>query len=120
MAFNWQLLVNIAETGANVAEMALAPELLPLTQAGEAALNPLLAKISAGETVGIADVMAFYGTEIAALNLIKSKTTDPTLITRVEEYLSAANTGATDYLLGAAGLSPSEFIPVTPIVLPPH
>ena len=63
--------------------------------------------------------MAFYGTEIAALNLIKSKTTDAATITKIEEYIAAANAGAAAYLAAESGFNPSEFTPVTPIVVPP-
>jgi hypothetical protein len=118
MSFNWQLLVNIAETGANVAEMALAPELLPVTQAGEAALNPILAKISAKQPVTLTDIAAFYGPEILALNLAKNGK-DAATIAKIEEYVTAANNGAMAWVTtGTSFNATAEFTPVTPIVLP--
>lgn len=120
MAFDWKTLIPIFETAGNIAELALAPELVPLTQAAEAALNPLLMKIGSGTVTTSADVqnevMAFYGTAIAALNLAKQKTgLDPAVVTKINEYLAASMDGMTAYFAAGQAFNPDNYKPVTPI-----
>lgn len=120
MAFNWKTdLLPIIETMVNIAEMAVpgAQAFIPLTQAAEAALNPILLKIGTGQPVDVnTEVMAFYATAIAGWNLAKAKAgLDPATAAKIDEYIKAATNAMNAYFAAGQKFDPSEFTPVTPI-----
>lgn len=117
MAFDWKSLIPILETAGNIAELALAPELIPLTSAAEAALNPILLKVAGGSVDVQTEVMAFYGTAISALSLAKAKGgLDAATSAKIDEYVAAAQDAMTAYFAAGKGFDPSLYKPVIPIV----
>src|SRR5512142_1076536 len=123
MSFDWKTLIPVFETAGNIAELAIpgGAAFAPLTQAVENALNPILQKIGTGQSEDIqTEVMACYGTAISALHLAKTKANiDPALLAKINEYLNATIAAMNGYFAAGKGFDPAEFVPVTPIVIPP-
>lgn len=122
MAFDWKSLIPVFETAGNIAELAIpgGAAFIPLTQAAEAALNPILMKIGSGQVQDAAtinsEVMSFYGAAIAALTLAKQKGgLDQATLDKINGYLQAAQDAAAAWLDASKGFDPSQFQPVTPI-----
>ena len=122
MAFDWKQLIPILETMGNIAEMATpgAAALIPITQAAENALNPILLKIGTGQAVDVQnETMAFYATAIAGWNLAKTKAgLDAETMAKIDMNIKSATDSMNAYFAAAIQRSPTEFVPVTPIVVP--
>jgi hypothetical protein len=121
MAFDWKSLIPVFETAGNIAELAIpgGAALIPLTQAAESAINPIIAKIGTAQSAAdvTAEVMSFYGTALAALLLIQQKGgLDAATSAKIQEYIQAAQAGMTAWLQAQAGFNPANYAPVTPIV----
>lgn len=122
MAFDWKSLIPILETMGNIAEMAIpggAP-FVPLTEAAENALNPILLKIGTGQSVDIqSETMAFYATAIAGWNLAKTKAgLDAATLAKIDQNIASATDAMNAYFAAGVQFNPAEFTPVTPIVVP--
>jgi len=124
--FDWHLLIPLFETAGNVAAL-IAPggaAFLPLIQAGESALNPILLKIGSGTKPTIeditTDVMGFYGMEIAALALFKQKLgLTPQQVTEVQTYITEIQDAMATWIRLGKAMDPSIFtVSITPIVVP--
>lgn len=123
MAINWQEVASLAELGGNVALTALgAAGVVPASASAiasgvEAAVNPLLSAIQ-GKASTATDIQAGYGALIGALTILKSQTgLDPALLSKIEEYLLAAQAGLTAYMTEQAGFNAALFevnAPLTP------
>lgn len=122
MAFDWKTLIPIFETMGNIAELAVpgGAAFVPLTQAAENALNPILLKIGTGQSVNIqSETMAFYATAIAGWNLAKTKTgLDAATLARIDANIASATDAMNAYFKAGVQFDPAEFTPVTPIVVP--
>ena len=123
MSFNWKSLIPVLETMGNVTEMAIpgAAAFIPLTQAAENAVNPILLKIGTGQSVDVqTEVMAFYATVLAGWNLAKQKTgLDAASIAKIDANIKSATDSMNAYFAAGVQFDQSEFTPVTPIVVPP-
>lgn len=115
MAINWQEVASLAELGGNVALTALgAAGVVPASASAiasgvEAAVNPLLSAIQ-GKASTATDIQAGYGALIGALTILKSQTgLDPALLSKIEEYLLAAQAGLTAYMTEQAGFNADLF-----------
>lgn len=124
MAINWQEVASLAELGGNVALTALgAAGVVPASASAiasgvEAAVNPLLSAIQ-GKASTATDIQAGYGALIGALTILKSQIgLDPALLSKIEEYLLAAQAGLTAYMTEQAGFNADLFTvnaPLTPV-----
>jgi hypothetical protein len=125
MSINWQQVTSLAELGGNIALSALgASGVIPSSSAAiasgvEAAINPLLSAIQ-GKASTATDIQAGYGALIGGLSILKAQTgIDPTLLSKVDEYLLAAQAGLTAYMTEQAGFNADLFTvnaPLTPAV----
>jgi len=123
MTINWQELTSLAELGGNVALTALgASGVLPANSAViasgvEAAVNPLILAIQ-GKSPIATDIQAGYGALIGGLMILKNQTSiDPALLTKINEYLSAAQAGLSAYMTEESAFTASLFTvndPLTP------
>ncbi len=117
MAINWKTVIQVIEVAGNIAELAVAPELIPLTSAAEVALNPIFFKLGSGSVDVQTEVMAFYATAITALSLIKAKgALDAATSAKIDEYLAATQEAMKAYFVAGQGFDPSLYTAVTPIV----
>lgn len=123
MPFDWKTLIPILETMGNITELAIpgGAAFLPLTQSAEAALNPILLKIGTGQAVDVqTETMAFYATAISGWNLAKNVAgLDPATIAKIDMNIKSATDSMNAYFATAIQFNPAEFVPVTPIVIPP-
>ncbi len=121
--FDWKQLIPILETMGTIAEVAVpgGAAFIPITQASEAALNPILLKLGTGQAVDVqTETMAFYATAIAGWNLAKTKAgLDAATIAKIDMNIKTATDSMNAYFAAAIQFSPTEFDPVTPIVIPP-
>jgi hypothetical protein len=123
MTINWQQVASLAELGGNVALTVLGGAgIVPAGSAAiasgvEAAVNPLLNAIQGKQPVA-SDIQAGYGALIGSLSIVKSQTNlDPTLLSKIDEYLLAAQAGLTAYMTEQAGFTAALFVvnaPLTP------
>lgn len=81
----------------------------------EAAINPLIASIKAGNTP-TTDILAGYATTIGVLNALKGVNgLDAAKLAKASAYIGAAQDGTTAYLKALGGYDASTLVPVTPI-----
>lgn len=123
MPINWQEVASLAELGGNIALTTLgASGVIPSSSAAiasgiEAAINPLLLAIQ-GKASTATDIQAGYGALIGGLTILKSQTgIDPALLTKIDEYMLAAQAGLTAYMTAQAGFNANLFTvnaPLTP------
>ena len=120
--FDWKSLLPIIATMGNIAELADpgGAAFVPLTQAAEAALFPLLANIGTGKAVDIqSETMAFYATAIAGWNLAKTKAgLDAATLAKIDQNIASTTDSLNAYFKAGVQFDPAEFTPVTPIVVP--
>jgi hypothetical protein len=115
---NPQQWVALLELAANVTLTAIpvTSAFAPLAAALEAGINPLIASIQAGNTK-TQDILAGYASMIALIQTLKAETgLDPAVLTKLDEYLTAAQNGTVAALAAnTKGYDPSQLTPVTPI-----
>lgn len=115
---NPQQWISLIELAANVTLTAIpvTASFAPLAAALEAGINPLIASIQAGNTK-TQDILAGYGSMIALINTLKQQTgLDPAVLTKLDEYLTAAQNGTVAALAaGTKGYDPTQLTPVAPI-----
>lgn len=115
MTINWQQVTSLAELGGNVALTLLGGAgIVPAGTAAlasgiEASLNPLLSAIEGKQPVAT-DIQAGYGGLIGSLNALKAQPgLDASLSAKIDEYLTAANSGLTAYTTEQAGFNAALF-----------
>lgn len=117
--FDWHSLIPIFEMAGNIALVAsgVGAPFVPLANAVETALNPLLTTLGSGQKVDVTnEVMLAYGVGIATLTAMKQTTgIDPALLTKIEGYIIAAENASAAYIKAGQGFDPTTFAPVTPI-----
>jgi len=123
ISINWQEVASLAELGGNIALTALgASGVVPSSSAAiasgvEAAVNPLLSAIQ-GKSPVATDIQAGYGALIGALSILKSQAgLDSSLLSKINEYLLAAQAGLAAYMTEQAGFNIDLFTvdaPLTP------
>ena len=117
--FDWKSLINIVELAGNVATGILIPggaAFVPLLSGLENALNPLLQSIGTKPSVA-AETITIYGTIIGILTTLKAVPGLPSdTLTKINDYLIAAQNGTAAYIQGALGYDPASHDAVTPIV----
>ncbi len=122
---NWQEVASLAELGGNIALTALgASGVVPANSAViasgvEAAVNPLILAIQGKASIAT-DIQAGYGALIGALSILKDQAgIDPALLSKVNEYLLAAQAGLAAYMTAQSGYNIDLFTvnaPLTPAV----
>jgi hypothetical protein len=117
--FDWKSLLTVIELAGNTAVSILIPggvALAPLLVGLETAVNPLLQSIGTKPSVS-SEIMNVYGTIIGILTTLKQTPGLPqATLSKVDEYLTAAQNGTAAYLQAGLGFDPSNYAPVTPIV----
>ena len=112
-------LIALLELVANVTLTAIPQTsgFVPLIQALEAAISPLIASLVAGNTKQT-DVLAGYAAMIAVIETLKKQTgLAPDVLAKLDEYATAAQNGTMAALAaGNAGYDPSQLQLVVPIV----
>lgn len=115
---NTTSIISLIELAANVilAAIPITTAFAPLVAALEAGINPLITAINAGSTT-TTDVMAGYATLIALITTLKAQTNlDPTVLAKLNEYLTAAENGTQAALaVAATGYNASALTPVIAI-----
>ena len=82
----------------------------------ESAVAPLIAVLTSGGATKTADVMAAYGTIIGVLNVLKQSGALPAAeITKIDEYILAAQNGTSGYITASLGFNASNLTPVLPM-----
>jgi hypothetical protein len=121
MTVNWQEVTSLAELGGNVALTVLGTEgVVPASSAAvasgvEAAVNPLLTAISTGASSST-EIQAGYGGLIGGLGILKAQTgLDPALLSKIDEYLLAAQAGLVAYMTAQAGFNVALFTVAAPL-----
>lgn len=116
--FDWHSLISVIELAGNTAVSLLIPGgagFAPLLIGLENAINPLLQSIGTKPSVS-SEVMTAYGTIIGILTTLKQTPGLPdATLSKVDEYLTAAQNGTAAYLQANNGFDPSQFAPVAPI-----
>lgn len=111
-------ITSLIELAANItlAAIPVTSAFAPLAAALEAGINPLISSIQSGATT-TTDVLAGYGAMIALITTLKKSTgIDPTVLAKLDEYLTAAQNGTVDALaVSVKGYDPTQLTPVTPI-----
>ena len=114
--FDWKSLLGVIELAANTATSLLIPggaAFLPLEQSLEAAVNPLLMSIGTKQTTGDT-IITVYGTIIGILTTLKNTPGMPAAtLSKIDEYVTAAQNGTAAYLQASKGFDPTLFTPVT-------
>lgn len=111
-------LIALLELVANVTLTAIpiTAGFVPLVQALEAAINPLIASLIAGNTKQT-DVLAGYAAMIGVIETLKKQTNlAPEVLAKLDEYAIAAQNGTVAALSsGKTGYDASQLTPVEPI-----
>ena len=118
LTFDWKSLIQPLELASNIALTLFVPggaTYAPLVAALENAINPLLQSIGTKPDV-TNEVMAVYGTVIAALQIAKqAKGLDQATLDKINEYLGATMDAMAAYIKAGKGYDPSLYGPVNPI-----
>jgi hypothetical protein len=121
MQINWSEIASLAELGGNIALNVLgASGVIPANSAAiasgvEASVNPLLSAIR-GKAPIATDIQAGYGALIGGLSILKNQTgVDPAVLTKVNEYLVAAQAGLEGYMTAQAGFNAGLFTVNAPL-----
>lgn len=113
---NTAQVIALIELAANVtlAAIPVTAAFAPLATALEAGINPLIASLMSGSTT-TTNVLAGFGAMIALINTLKSVPgIDPTVVAKLDVYLTAAQYGLTASLAVASkGYDASQLTPVT-------
>jgi hypothetical protein len=111
-------ITSLLELAANVTLTAIpaTTAFVPLITGLEAGINPLLTSLTTGSST-TTDVLAGYGALIAVITTLKATTgIDPTVLAKLDEYLTAAQNGTAAALaVATAGYNAAQLAPVTPI-----
>lgn len=117
--FDWKSLIGVVELAGNVATSVLIPggaALTPLLSGLENSINPLLMSIGTQAVVSD-EVMTAYGGIIGILTTLKQiPSLAPDVITKIDDYMIAAQNGTASYIQASQGFNPANEAPVTPIV----
>ena len=112
-------LIALFELIANVTLTAIpmTAGFVPLIQALEAAVSPLIASLIAGNAKQT-DVLAGWAAMIGVIETLKKQTNlSPEVLAKLDEYATAAQNGTVAALTaGTKGYDPSQLTPVEPIV----
>lgn len=117
MTFNWTGIIPILEQAGNISELLLpgGAAFEPLTASLEGAINPLLLSVGQGNTA-TQEILAAYATMIGILTALEQNAKlDPTVLTKVGEYLTAAKAGLMGYITAGNGYDPSAYMPVAAV-----
>lgn len=112
---NTAQVIALIELAANVtlAAIPVTAALAPLASAVEAGINPLITSLIAGSTT-TANILAGFGAMIALINTLKAVPgIDPTVVAKLDVYLTAAQDGLTASLaVATTGYNASQLTPV--------
>lgn len=118
---NFASILPLFQIAANAVLTVLAAQgvvpatLAPLVAAISASILPLINSIRSGQATQT-DVLAGYAAMIGTLNAIKSNTgLDTATLTKIEEYIQAAQDGTTAYVKAMNGFDGTTLVPVQPI-----